>query len=721
MRRSLRWMAVVCVMVGAVGAQAKNLAALQDQPPTGGELRLASPKTLTVEGASPNSAPVEVAAFPLKHTAVQVEVQGTMASVSVEQTFENPFDELLEAIYVFPLGAGAAVNDYEIIVGERTIKGKIDVREKARATYNQARSEGRTAGLLEQHKANVFQQSVANIPPKQKVIVRFHYVELLSHIDGEFQFVYPMVVGPRYLPAQTDDPRPVGSHRADGVAPTGPAVSIPYVGPTSRPATDVELRVVLDAAVAIAKVESPTHQIVQKKVDDTTREVSLAASDRIPNKDFVLRFTGAGAATQIGVLTHRVDREGYFTLLLQPKAEYRESDIAPREVVMVIDRSCSMTGEPLELSKSVANELLSGLTARDTFNFIAFASGTESMSQKPIAADAAGLAQGHRWLDGLTAGGGTEMALGLRTSLARVPGEDRIRMIYLLTDGFVGNDEDIVQVTRETTSINRVFPIGVSSSPNRALLDRLGEVGRGFTTYLTSGAELRPALKSLVMRTTQPYLTDITLDWGKLQVNGVTPAVVPDVYAGLPVVIAGKFPAAGKGMLVINARSAGKPVRYEVPLTLPERDDRPAVAALWARRRIHELEADNVRDARRNEIEKLGLRFSLVTPYTSFVAVDDGPRRAPGPSRSVVQPVETPAGLDFDGTLKGAEVATGSSPAPSPSPMPTSSSADSRPSSGGGGGGGDIDPFTIATIASLMPLAWAMRKRRAQQAAGPRA
>jgi len=217
-------MAVVCVMAAAVGAEAKNLVALEEQPPTGGELRLATPHRVTPGDPTQNGV-AEVAVFPLKHTSVKGDVQGTMASVAVEQTVENPF-----------------------------------------------------------------------------------------HIDGEFQFVYPMVVGPRYLPQTHNDPRPVGSHRADAVAPSGPAVSIPYVAPSSRPATDIEMRVTLDAAVVLSKVESPTHQIVQE-----------AATDRIPNKDFVLRFTGAGAAPQVGMLTHRAASDGFFTLLGAHRRSARRS------------------------------------------------------------------------------------------------------------------------------------------------------------------------------------------------------------------------------------------------------------------------------------------------------------------------------------------------------------------------------------------------------------
>ncbi len=674
-------------------AEAKGYAAMKEEPVRSGELRLATPRD-TGSGA-------EAVGFPLKHTRVDIQVHGAVASGTVEQTFTNPFDEALEALYLFPLGADAAVHAYEIVVGDRTVKGSIATREKARKTYEEARSAGRTTGLMAEEKANIFQQSVANIPPRQTVVVRFRYVELLAPKDGAYELVYPMVVGPRYLPVNTSEERPIGAHRA-GSAPRAGVTSIPYLPPSQRSGHDIEVTVRVDAAVPLESVTSPSHCISTRKLDETSTEVTLDAEERIPNRDFVLRYSAAGPATQLGVLTHRDERGGYLTLVVQPKAEYRAQDIAPREVVLVIDRSCSMYGEPMAQAKAVSRELLAGLTPRDTFNLVTFASGVTTLSQQAIPADAAGRARAEAWLEALSANGGTEMVSGLARSLSREPGDDRLRMVYVMTDGFVGNDDEVIRLARDTQRFNRVFPIGIGSAPNRYLLDRMGEVARGFTTYVLRQDDVTEVIHALVTRTTQPYLTDIQIDWGRLPVQDATPAVIPDVYAGLPLVVAARYDRAAKGTVRVTANAGGKRITTELAIELPAAEQRPAIAQLWARRRIHELELQNDADAKKRDIEALGLRFGLVTRYTSFVAVDERQVTDGRKTRTVVQPVEAPEGVNFAAAV------------PEAADIPSSPSGSTWTL--GRGGGGDVDPFTLVTLGSFLPLAWALRKRRRAQA-----
>jgi Ca-activated chloride channel family protein len=642
---------------------------MKQVPVKGGQLRLVKAVDVTVPGDD-GPRQVRQIAFPLKHTAVQVQVAGMMAHVAVTQTFENPFKTPLEAVYLFPLGDGSAVSGYEIVIGERVIKGQIKTRDQAQKIYRRARARGHTAALLQQEKANVFSQRIANIAPGERIQVRLRYVELLRYRDHRYELVFPMVVGPRYLPRANPGRRPVGSHHAGGPATPGVA-SIPYVGSAAPGMPKIDITVRLDAGVPLGAVKSPSHRVTVKKVDATTARVTLAAVDRVPNRDFILRYAPRAPTTMVGLLTHRADQDGYFVLMVQPKAAYRTGDITPREVLILIDVSGSMNGPPLAQAKAVAKGVIARLGPRDSFNVMSFADGTRSMRRRAVAATAASKAAGRRWVDHLRTGGGTELERAVVRSLQRRPGADRIRMVYLLTDGYVGNDKVILATARRHLGHNRVFPVGVGSAPNRFLLNRLAEVGRGFPSYISLRESPAKVLVELARRTTYPYLTDVKIAWGGLAVHDLVPQRIPDVYAGMPLMIAGRYRKAGRGTVVVTARTAGRAVAVKLPVTLPAAKRQGAVAHLWARQRINELVSMNyteVRAATKKEITRLGLRFGLVTDYTSYVAVDRSRVVSrDGAYRTVVQPAPVPEGVNLATAVQG--------------PVPS-------PSGGYGGGGG---------------------------------
>jgi Ca-activated chloride channel family protein len=361
----------VAVSVSSTG----TYAAMDEIPVSGGELRLVTPIT-TVDDLG---MPVDAIAFPLRHTDVRADVAGMTAIYTVEQTFENPYDDPIEAVYVFPLGDEAAVSSYRITIGERTVEGEIQTREQAQQTYDDAKADGHTAALLEQDKANVFEQHIANIAPRETIKVRFQYVELLDYADGEYTIAFPLVVGPRYLPADRTarGAHPVGSRMAGTPAPNG-EVSIPYIDATLADST-VSFTANVDAGVPVLSVESPSHDIVVDDPADTRRTITLARNDEIPNRDLVVRYKTAGDKTLVGVLTDRRGDDGYFLLVVQPKAEYKTGDIAPREIVILIDTSGSMEGVPLGQAKDVARSLIGSLTERDTFQVLGFADGVTLM------------------------------------------------------------------------------------------------------------------------------------------------------------------------------------------------------------------------------------------------------------------------------------------------------------------------------------------------------
>jgi Ca-activated chloride channel family protein len=689
-------------------------AAMDEIPVSGGELRLVTPIS-TVDDTGDR---VDAIAFPLRHTDVRADVAGMTAIYTVEQTFENPYDQPIEAVYVFPLGDEAAVSSYRITIGERTIEGEIQTREQAQATYDDAKAEGHTAALLEEDKANVFEQHLANIAPRETIKVRFQYVELLDYADGQYTIAFPLVVGPRYLPADraAQGAHPVGSRMAGTPAPDG-QVSIPYIDATLADST-VSFTANIDAGVPVLAVDSPSHDLDVEETTATQRTITLARADEIPNRDLVVRYRTAGDKTMVGVLTDRRGDDGYFLLLVQPKAEYRTGDIAPREIVILIDTSGSMEGVPLGQAKDVARTIIGTLSDRDTFQVIGFADGVAVMSDQPVPGTEAGKRQGTEFVASLESGGGTEMEGGLAESLETPPGHDRIRMVYLLSDGFVGNDDIILQAARGKLGHNRIFPVGIGSSTNRSLMDGLAEVGRGFASYLLPTERADDVTPDLIRRSAYPYMTDISVDWKGLKVTDVTPAAIPDVYAGQPLLLVGRYTTPGTATVEVSARSAGRRVTIPIDVTLPTHADLEPIASLWARQRIDALLAiggEMPSDTTVQSVTQLGLAFHLVTEYTSFVAVDrTRVVVGGGKTRVVEQPAASPEGVN----LSAAVGEDGSSYAPSYSSGGSSGYSGGGGSHWGGGdsggyGGGDADPLTILLALALLPLAWTLRRVRA--------
>jgi len=694
-----------------VDVQVDAYAAMDEVPVSGGELRLVTPRPTHDDTGASRSA----IAFPLRHTDVHAQVDGMAAIYTVTQTFENPFDEPIDAVYLFPLGDEAAITDYAITVGDRTIAGEIQKKEDARRTYEEAKAQGQTAALLEQEKQNIFKQRIANLAPHEAISVRMQYMELLGYDDGQYEIDVPLTIGPRYLPQEGTGDNPIGSHVAGESGRPG-VTSIPYADASVAGST-VSFSADIDAGVPVLGVASPSHQLVVREGGATRRHVELADASELPNRDLVVRYKTASEQTMVGLLAHRMDKHGYFTLYVQPKAAYKTGDITPREVMVVIDTSGSMNGQPLAQAQKVARALVDSLQPTDTFDVMAFSGSTQAMASAPIAGDAAGKAAGDTFIAGLTAGGGTEMGPAMEKALETNPGNDRIRLVYFLTDGFVGNDDVIVRAARGNLGTNRIFSIGIGSAPNRALLDQIASVGRGFPTYVNLGENASSIGEDLVRKTAYPYLTDIKIEWNGLAVGAVTPAAIPDVYAGMPLVVSGVYTQPGHAKVVVSAMAAGHRVKIPLEVTLPERVDAEPVAALYARRRIDELYAlagGFVTPETKKQITDLGLAFHMVTDYTSFVAVDRARIvNKDGTSRVVEQPALVPAGVDPATSVGGGEPDNAQYTQSSSS---SSSSGGYSYSGGGGGGGwgggGDVDPLTLLLALALVPLAFTLRRMR---------
>jgi Ca-activated chloride channel homolog len=418
---------------------------------------------------------------PLEHTAVTAEATGPVARVTVRQIFRNPTDGPIEAIYTFPLAAGGAVDAMTLRIGDRVVKGAIKTKEEARAIYDAARRQGKLTGLLDQERPNVFVQQVANIPPNAKVEVEIQYVETLRYEAGRYQFVFPMTVGPRYSPGHNP-----GAFR-----------NPQYAAPGTRAGHDISFSMKIDAGLAVDVIDSTTHEVVVENRTASGGFLKLRNQKEIPNKDLIVRWDVAGRKINDALLAHRTgDKYGYFTFVLAPPDEPAREDITPKELVFVIDTSGSMHGFPLDKAKEAMMAAIEGLHPRDRFNLITFAGDTHLLFPEPVDATAANVAAAKSFLAGRRAGGGTEMMKAIRASLAPSSSRDHVRIVCFMTDGYVGNEAEIIAEIRKNPGA-RVFGFGIGSSVNRHLMDQMSLQGRGEVEYVglqDDGSAAAPAL-----------------------------------------------------------------------------------------------------------------------------------------------------------------------------------------------------------------------------------
>jgi Ca-activated chloride channel family protein len=604
---------------------------------------------------------------PLKHTDVKAQVSGQLARVTVTQVFHNPFQEKIEAVYAFPLPSSAAVDDMTMIVGDRTVKGKIKRREEAQAIYEAARDAGQTASLLDQERPNIFTQSVANIAPGAEVKITISYVEFLKYEDGTYEFVFPMVVGPRYIPGQ-----PIGK-QGGGWAPDTSQVPdasriTPQVAPKgTRAGHDITIEVKLDTGVPIDEMKSTLHEVDVTRPDNHRAVVRLKDQATIPNKDFILKFDVAGRKISDAVLTHRGTQGGFFTLMLQPPERVTAADVTPKELVFVVDTSGSMSGFPIEKAKETMKLALDNLYPDDTFNLITFSGDTHILFPQPVPATRENLQRAQSFLASRQGSGGTEMMKAIRAALAPSDEQDHVRIVCFMTDGHVGNDMEIISEIQKHQNA-RVFAFGIGSSVNRFLLDKMAEQGRGEVEYVTLEDDGSAAARRFHERVRNPLLTDIEIDWAGLPVADVYPKRLPDLFSAKPLILTGRYTSAARGVIRLRGNLAGQNYVKEIPVELPDtQPEHDTLATLWARTRIDDLMSQdyagiqngNAQPDMRESITQLGLEYRLMTQFTSFVAVEEMTVTEGGRPRRIDVPVEMPEGMSHEGVFGADESISG--------------------------------------------------------------
>ena len=577
--------------------------------------------------------------LPLKSTSADVKVAGVIADVMVTQTYKNEGKKPLEAIYIFPASTRAAVYGMKVTIGKRMIVAKIEERDEARHHYEQAKQDGKTASLLEQHKPNVFQMNVANILPDDVIEVELNYTELLVPTDGIYEFIYPTVVGPRY-----------SNQPAANALPSQRWVENPYLHQGESPTYSFDINVDLSAGLPIQNVSCPSHK-VDLHYDGLARAlIRLDPSENGGgNRDFIVRYQLAGRQVQSGLLLYQGEKENFFLLMLQPPKRVLVSQIPPREYIFIVDVSGSMHGFPLEISKKLLKDLIGNLRPSDKFNVLLFAGGSSVLSAQSLPATAENIHQALNFIDRQRGGGGTELLPALKRALALPRSETYSRTVVIATDGYVTVEEEAFNLIRGHLGDANMFTFGIGSSVNRHLIEGMARVGMGEPFVITKPEETREKAEKFRKMIESPVLTKVRADFGKFEVYDVEPLSLPDLFSERPVILFGKWRGQPAGQVTLRGMTGNGPYvnKMDIGREEPLQSNSP-LRYLWARHRIALLSDYNHlrNDSERvKEVTQLGLSYNLLTCYTSFVAIDTEVRLVDGQPITVKQPLPLPAGV----------------------------------------------------------------------------
>jgi len=594
---------------------------------------------------------------PTLATEVSFRVAGVVARASVRQRFRNATDGWVEGVYVFPLPETAAVDHLLMRAGERTIEGQIREREQAKAEYQRAREDGRRASLVEQERPNIFTTSVANLGPGEEIVVEIEFQQTLAFDEGEVRLRFPLVVGPRYVPGQeiVEGIRGLGWSPDTNAVPDASRVTPPVLPPGEAPRNPVAIEVDLDAGFPVQSLRSRYHAVVTEEKGEGRYRVRLRDELVPADRDFDLAWRPKPGMMPRGAL-FREERGGAtyaLVTLFPPAGDSVEAARLPREVVFVIDTSGSMQGFSIQQARAALVLAIERLRPADRFNVIQFNNVTEALWEgvRPATAENRRAARG--WVERLHADGGTEMASALEAALVGSDDPSLVRQVVFLTDGSVGNEDQVFGIIRERLGDSRLFTVGIGSAPNGHFMTRAAEFGHGTFTYVGDVREVEEKMGRLFAILESPVLTGIEVAWPAGAAVEAWPARVPDLYLGEPVVVSARIQGDADQVAVSGRRGAET---WTAAMGMAGSRRGPGASVLWARRKIEAL-LDSVHEGAdpeevRKSVIALGLEHHLVTKHTSLVAVDVTPSR-PGDAAlyAGALPTNLPHGWSYEGVF----------------------------------------------------------------------
>ena len=569
------------------------------------------------------------------NTDVDMQINGLVARVSVRQEFRNEGTDWAEGIYVFPLPDKAAVDYMRLHVGDRFIEGEIREKAQARKEYEQAKQEGKKASLVEQQRPNMFTTTIANIAPGERVVVEIEYLEDLRYDNGSFNIRFPLTITPRYIPDLYE--RAPARELVAAWAPllAGSVEDASTITPPMATASTnhrVSMNIAVNAGVPLEIIASRYHPVNVSETNGRYR-VSLAGGMASMDHDFELLWRPALAgAPKVMTFTETIDGKPHYLLMVMPPTSgMAMANVMPREMIFIIDTSGSMHGTSITQARKALRRALQSLRPGDRFNVIAFSSHPNPLFRSAVIANPQNLRLAESFVAALSANGGTEMRAALELALDLPSEETHLRQVIFITDGAVGNEDELFKLIERKLGKGRLFTVGIGSAPNSWFMRKSAEVGRGTFTTISALHEVGEKMDRLFDKIEQPQVTNISVDWPSGVTTDSYPSVVPDLYLGEPVTVKARITGVlrANDIVGISGDSVGGAWFQEIDLVGDEQSS--GIGALWARARIANLLDDERRGANPDEIRDAivatALEHHLVSKHTSLVAVDKTPAR----------------------------------------------------------------------------------------------
>ncbi|MCM1044087.1 MAG: VWA domain-containing protein [Candidatus Gastranaerophilales bacterium] len=577
--------------------------------------------------------------FPLKATDVTANISGTIVDAYVTQTYTNEGPSPINANYVFPVSSDVTIHGMTMQIGDNIVTAQIKEKEEAVQEYKTAKEEGKSASLMEQQRPNVFTMDVANIMPGDEVRIELHYTELITPADGIYEFRFPTVVGPRYAKLQQNSETE-----------TEEWVVSPYLPDGQTPPGEYHISVNLSAGVPISELSCKSHEINVVKDGEDKAQITLAnPEDYAGNRDFILKYKLTGEEIQSGIVLTQSESENYFMLSLQPPERYTMDEVPPREYIFVLDVSGSMYGYPLETAKSLIEDLVSSLRETDQFNLVLFADESSRMSPQSLSATEENIERAIKLIDRQEGNGGTAMAPAVETAINIPLDEDTARSIVIITDGYIFDEDSIFDLIHQNMDTTSFFSFGIGSSVNDYLIGGIAKAGSGESFIVTDSEDAADCADRFRTYIQAPLLTDIAVSYDGFEVYDVEPAIPSTLFAEKPIVLYGKWRGEASGTIQITGTNGNEDYVQEVSVAdVAVAEDNEAISYLWARTRLERLTdygCNKYDEDVKEEVTQIGLTYSMMTPYTSFVAVIDTVRNPEGESTDVDQASPLPLGV----------------------------------------------------------------------------
>lgn len=588
----------------------------------------------------------------LLDTAISGEVNGMLANITVTQTFKNDSDRWLNGRYVFPLPPGAAVDSLTIEIGERVIEGIIKEKEDAKRTFEQAQRQGKKAGLLQQHRPNLFSIAIANIGPFEEIVSKITFIDQVDFEDDTFSLSLPTTLTPRYIPnasatlskqqqkqlehdlrseADVDINSSHGwaanNDRIDDANNIAPPQAHGFVSQTShRFSLDLSLKVGLD----LQHIASPSHPVSANFNSDDV-QVSLANGLELMNRDLILEWQPVlGTAPKAALFQQASESKSeFYTMMMLTPPKTNASVSLPRDVTFIVDSSGSMAGQPMRQAKQALHDGLQYLNAGDRFNIVDFDSQYRTLYSQSQEANFDHLENAKQMINNLAADGGTEMAGALRFALTSKQDSNYLRQVIFITDGAISNESELFKLINQHLGDTRLFTVGIGSAPNAFFMSKAAKYGRGSYTFIRDLNQVQRKIATLFEKINKPVLRDLKIKWPTAVEQ--YPKYLPDLYAGQPLTVLVK---SSSPIDTVEVTGSMLNTPWTKTLTMDKSDQlkSKSIDTVWARQKIAYLmdklyTGEQAREQIKPLIIALGIKHQLLTKFTAFVAVEKTPSK----------------------------------------------------------------------------------------------